>query len=115
MPRSNKLMLQNLQKAINHTFDVGLLVDKVQWYSEQQQRAITYYKIKITVPKKDRVKNIKYVELFSTSSQIQAILFLRDYWYELNGWEVPTDNQMWEEIKRKRKESNADSLHNGLQ
>ena len=26
---------------------------------------------------------------------------MRDYWYELNGWETPTDNAMWQEIKNK--------------
>ena len=31
---------------------------------------------------------------------IQILLFLRDYWFEMNGWDIPTDNEMWNEIKQ---------------
>ena len=38
-------------------------------------------------------------EIFSTYSQLQVILFLRDLWYVWLGKEIPTDNQLWENIK----------------
>ena len=46
----------------------------------------------------DKGKN-RNIELFSTTSQIQIVLYLRDLWYELNGWEVPTDNETWTKAK----------------
>ena len=42
------------------------------------------------------------VELFKSPSQIQILLFLRDLWYDANGWEVPTDNPMWEQVKKSK-------------
>ena len=49
-------------------------------------------------PVKNRQESI---EMFKTSSQIQTILYLRDYWFELNGWEIPIDNPDWNMIKVK--------------
>ena len=37
--------------------------------------------------------------MFSSASDIQIVKWLRDYWYTLNGWEVPTDDPVWEEAK----------------
>jgi len=110
MPRSNKQMVKNLQKAINTTFDVGLLVDKVQWYSEKQNRAVTVHKVKILIPEDERVGSTKYKELFSTVSEIQLVLFLRDYWFELNGWDIPHDNPMWEQVKEQYKLSHTEFI-----
>ena len=31
------------------------------------------------------------------------VLFLRDYWYEFNGWEVPNDNEVWNKVKAEYK------------
>jgi hypothetical protein len=41
-----------------------------------------------------------YTVLFKTCSKVQVILFLRDLWYKYNEWELPTDNPIWEEIKK---------------
>jgi len=38
-------------------------------------------------------------EIFSTYSQLQIILYLRDLWYTYLGKEIPTDNELWENIK----------------
>lgn len=73
-----------------------------QFYSVKQNRPITTYQIRQAVVDEDTGKSHS-VELFKSTSQIQILLFLRDFWYEINGWEVPTDNQMWEEIKAKLK------------
>lgn len=98
MPRSNRQMIKNLQAAINQKFNQELLIDKVQWYSKEGNRPITLYKIKKPAENPELLKS-KYIELFSTTSQIQIVLFLRDYWYKLNNWQIPKDNEVWEKAK----------------
>lgn len=98
--KDNRNTIKKLQLAINQKFDEQLLYDRRQFYSNAQQRPINTYQIKKTVfnHAKDREET---VELFRTSSQVQVILYLRDYWYELNGWEVPMDNPEWNMVKAK--------------
>ena len=87
---------KKLQTACKKRFGVKLLIQQRQWYSDAKDMAITVYSInRVTT---DNGKKIN-VELFKTYSQIQLVLFMRDLWYELNGWEVPHDNKQWEEIK----------------
>lgn len=105
MANSNSVMIHKLQNAINNR-GYKILYNKTQFYSEQQNRPVTQYSIKriIDNPEDAETNNKKrrqYVELFKTTSQIQIVLFLRDFWYEINGWEIPKDNEMWEEAKRK--------------
>ena len=98
-------MIHKLQNAINGK-GYKLLYNKTQFYSEQQNRPVTQYTIKQVVEAEDTATNKKhhYIELFKTCSQIQIVLFLRDFWYDINGWEVPTDNEQWNEAKRKYQE-----------
>lgn len=100
MPRSNRQMIKNLQRAINEKFGVQLLLDRTQFYSEEQDRPVTIWKIKKPAPEELQNKSRKYYEVFSTTSQIQIVLWLRDCWYELNGWDIPTDNPVWEKAKQ---------------
>lgn len=74
-----------------------------QFFSKQQNRPITVYILKEAVFNED-TNRTNAIELFKSTSQIQILLYLRDMWYELNGWEVPTDNEMWEDIKAKMRE-----------
>ena len=39
-------------------------------------------------------------ELYSTYSLINMVRFIRDYWYLLNGIELPTDNEKWNELRK---------------
>ena len=88
---------KRLQTACRKLFGVNLLIQQRQWYSEDKQMAMTYY----TVHKVDIVNGKKtQLELFHTYSQVQLVLFMRDFWYSLNGWEVPNNNPIWEEAKR---------------
>lgn len=97
MPNSNSVMIHKLQHAIN---DKGgnLLYNTTQFYSETANRPVTIYIIKQAQWSEERQRMIN-VELFSSTSQIQIVLFLRDFWYKLNNWEVPTDNLVWEQAK----------------
>ena len=101
---SNITMIKKLQHALN---DRGLkiLYQTQQFYSEQQKRPVTCYVVKKAVwdEKKGRNRN---VELFSSFSQLQILLFLRDMWYEVNGYELPTENETWNNIRQEIKERN---------
>ena len=95
--------IKKLQKAINEKFDARLLINKNQYYSEQADRPLELIIIKKAVWNSDKQK-FQNVELFSSASDIQIVLWLRDYWYELNGWEIPTDNEEWNKAKEKYEE-----------
>lgn len=106
-----KKTLFTLQSAINRHSEAKVLVTTNQWYSDKENKPVTVYHIKRRTL--DKVKNKESVEeIFKTYSLIQAILFLRDYWYLENNWEPPTDNEMWNEVKSKwpsnKKEDAAD-------
>lgn len=88
---------KKLQTASRKLFGVKLLIDQRQWYHKDKDMAVTAY----TLYQVDEDKKPSKIKLFQTYSQVQLVLFMRDLWYELNGWEVPTDNEIWEEIKRK--------------
>ena len=92
--------IKKLQRAINEKFDAKILFNKTQFVSEKSNKPIELLVIKKAIwdDTKQRYKNI---ELFSSTSDIQIVLWLRDYWYELNGWEIPTDNKIWNEAKAK--------------
>ena len=98
MPRSNSAMIHKLQQAINVNGGGPLMYNKTQFYSAQQDRPVTLYTVKKAIYDETRGRN-SYKELFSSTSQIQIVLFLRDYWFEMNGWEVPTDNEKWNKAK----------------
>lgn len=92
--------IKKLQKAINEKFDARLLINKNQYYSEQADRPLELIIIKKAVWNSDKQK-FQNVELFSSPSDVQIVLWLRDYWYELNGWEIPTDNEEWNKAKER--------------
>lgn len=91
-------MIKKLQRAINLRGE-KLLYNTTQFYSEEQGRPITLYVVKKAVWDTQKNKNMN-IELFKSTSQIQIVLFLRDYWYKLNGLEVPDNNELWNEVKK---------------
>lgn len=103
--QSNSTMIHKLQSAINSK-GYRILYNKTQFYSDKQDRPVTMYTIKQVVDSQDVVTRGKQkknttIELFKSCSQIQIVFFLRDFWYEINGWEVPTDNEQWNVAKQK--------------
>ena len=38
----------------------------------------------------------KYDELFSSSSSVYVMCYIRDMWYIYNGWELPTGDSKWD-------------------
>ena len=91
--------IRKLQQALNAR-GCRILFSTSQFYSEQQNRPITIYHIKQSLIDDGKTTQI---ELFSSASRIQTVLFLRDYWYDLNGWELPTDNPVWNKIREEYK------------
>lgn len=101
---------KKLQTACKKRFGVKLLINERQWYSDDKDMAITVYSVHQVINNEN--KRTQSVELFKTYSQIQLVLFLRDFWYKLNGWEIPTDNKTWEEVKRQYDNSKEDNAPN---
>lgn len=95
---SNTAMIRKLQTALN-TKGYKILYSTSQFYSDEQQRAITVHHIKEAVYDEDKQKNVN-LDLFKSTSTIQVVLFLRDLWYEVNGKTVPTDNEVWNKKKQ---------------
>lgn len=93
-------MINKLQTACNDRFDAKLLYNRTQVYSKKAEKNITFLCIRQAVFD-EKTGKYKTVELFNTTSELQIVLFLRDYWYELNGWEIPKDNEEWEQAKKK--------------
>ena len=96
MPASNRVMIHKLQNAINQNGG-KILYEKSQFFSDEQNRPVTLYKICQAVTT-DTGKHRKE-KLFETTSMIQIVLYLRDIWYIMQGQELPTDNEEWEAIK----------------
>lgn len=97
---SNSTIIHKLQHAIN---DKGgrILYQTSQFYSNEKNKPMTIYHIKQAVWDENRHRN-KNVELFSSASQLQIVLYLRDMWYEMNNWPIPDDNQVWNKKKEER-------------
>lgn len=92
MPSSNSTMIYKLQVALNSK-GMRILCNRSQFYSEQQNRPVTMYKISQSRHNPQTGKNT-HVELFNSASEIQIVLFLRNLWYAVNGKPIPPTNQM---------------------
>lgn len=86
MPTNFDALAKKLQHAINANFNEKILLNRTQWYSEDESRPVTLFVIRKAVHDPVTGRNSS-VELFSTYTKIYLVLWLRDYWYELNGWE----------------------------
>lgn len=94
---SNSTNIKNLQRAINNKGG-AILYNTKQFYSFEQNRPITVYIVRQAMYDEQKKRSVS-TELFSSTSQIQILLFLRDYWFQMNGWDVPTDNEQWNKAK----------------
>ena len=92
--------IKKLQKALLYEGEY-ILINTSQFYSVDKGTTVTRYHIKKQVQDDEHRNKSSTVELFSSCSQIQITLFLRDYYYEVKGIEVPHDNPLWEAAKAK--------------
>lgn len=95
-------LAKRLQSAINQKTGDGakLLINTQQWYSPDKGRTVTVFVVKQSTTKTGEQKYRHNIEMFRTYSHVQLVLWLRDYWYQLNGMEVPQDNVTWEGVKQ---------------
>ena len=92
MPQSNSVMIHKLQVALNSK-GLRILCNRSQFYSDQQNRPVTMYKVSQSV-RNESTGKCTHVELFSSASEIQIVLFMRNLWYAVNGKEIPPTNNM---------------------
>lgn len=104
MAGSNTAMIKKLQTAINKNGG-RILYSTSQFYLENYDRVVTKYHIKQVI-KDDITGKIKYDEIFNACSQIQIVLFLRDFLYDMQGKEIPHNNPIWEKCKEEYKLKN---------
>ena len=96
---SNTTMIRKLQTALNRN-GMKILYSTTQFYSDEQDRPVTMYILKQAVYNSEKQKHVN-IELFKSTSQIQIVLYLRDMWYEVQGKEIPDNNETWNSIKEK--------------
>ena len=99
MPAGQTRTIKKLQQALQFEGEL-ILITTSQFYSMEKHTTVTRYHVKKQIQSGEKFKSSQ-VELFSSCSQIQITLFLRDYYYEVKGYEVPHDNQIWEQAKAK--------------
>lgn len=91
--------IKKLQQALQMEGEL-ILISTSQFFSLEKQTTVTRYHVKKQVQSGEKYRSSQ-VELFSSCSQIQITLFLRDYYYEIKGYEVPQDNPYWLAAKKK--------------
>lgn len=92
-------MIRKIQKACNVKFNTQLCYNVTQFYSEEQKREINRYSISKQITDGNTGKYSRE-ELFGTYSLIKMVFFMRDYWYLLNGIELPNDNEEWVKMRK---------------
>ncbi len=95
---SNQVMIRKLRNAINKKGG-KITYSTTEIFLENQPYPSTMYIIK-QAEKNDKTGKNKYEELFHTFSQIQIVLFLRDYWYILNDIPLPAANPKWNAVRK---------------
>lgn len=101
MASNSNSKIIKLQRALNQK-GCHILYSTSQFYSVDQKRPVTKHTIKQAIYNGES-KYCDVVHLFSSYSQLQVVLFLRDLWCEVNGDEIPTDNPIWEGVKKEQK------------
>ena len=99
---SNIKTIKKLQLAINMNCPFRILYTTSQFYSVDKQMLVTKYCLRKAELDYTEHKSTSE-EIFSTYSQLQIILYLRDLWYTWNNMELPTDNELWNGIKEREK------------
>ena len=100
MPGAQSRTIKKLQQALLFEGEL-VLVTTSQFWSVDKHKLVTCYHIKKQVQSGENKNKSSQVELFSSCSQIQITLFLRDYYYEVKGYDIPHDNPIWEAAKAK--------------
>lgn len=90
--------IKRLKIAIRQKANIKLLITTKEWFSEEKQVLMPYYIIS-QHHYDAKTRKSSQEELFRCGNKIKVVLFLRDYWYTLNNWEIPKDDY-WNEQKK---------------
>lgn len=90
--------IRKLKIAIRQKANIKLLITTKEWFSEEKQVLMPYYIIS-QHHYDAKTRKSSQEELFRCGNKIKVLLFLRDYWYTLNNWEIPKD-EYWNEQKK---------------
>lgn len=97
-------LLKTARKLISalNTHGYNLVYGSRQFLG-REGKTHTYYSVYQAVWDEDKEKYINQ-ELYSTTGMVRLTLFLRDMWFAENGWDLPMDNEMWNELRIQIKE-----------
>ena len=79
------------------------LTYNVKQFMGQEGEPHNYYSICQAVWDEDKHKYLNQ-ELYSSTSMVRIVLFLRDMWFTHNGWDLPADQEKWNELRKQMKE-----------
>lgn len=74
------------------------LTFSVKQFMGREGRPMSMYCIAQATFDEDRGR-YSHNEIYSSSSMVRIVLFLRDMWYKENNWELPTDQEQWNKIR----------------
>ena len=98
MARGLTAITQNLILALNVNCGYKILMSRKQFYGVEGYLH-TNYCLANAVYDEERHK-YRNVEMYSSLSITRIVMFLRDLWYYENGWELPLDNEWWNELRK---------------
>ena len=99
LPTATKLIAALGTKGIKLTLNTKQFVGR-------EGLTHSIYSVNKAVWDENKQKYLHY-ELYKSISPIRIVFFLRDMWYEENGWELPTDQALWNELRAKIKEDSS--------
>ena len=92
-------LMQTSKKLIQALNSRGhKLTLSVKQFMGKEGQPHNMYSINRAIWNEDK-RRYSHEELYSTTSMVRLTLFLRDMWYEENGWELPNDQEQWNKIR----------------
>lgn len=87
---------KKLVKALNTR---GYMITfSIKQFMGREGKPHNYYSINRAEWSEEKSKYL-HNEIYSSTSMVRIVLFLRDMWYKENGWELPTDQELWNSIR----------------
>lgn len=91
---------QSIKKLISAINQKGCkLLYAQKQFMGKEGKVHPLYSVSQAVWDEDKGK-YRNIELYSTTSNIRMTLYLRDYLFRLENKPLPTDNEMWNQIRR---------------
>lgn len=75
-----------------------MLTFSTKQFMGREGKPHNYYSINKAIWNDEKCR-YNHTELYSSTSMVRIVLYLRDMWYKENGWELPTDQELWNTIR----------------